>query len=56
MTTTEETSVIEEAMKIVDNAIKEISGREIVSTTEMSDILLDVRLMLSSMTGQDTAQ
>lgn len=31
---------------LVDNAITEISGREIVSTAEMTDLLLDIRLHL----------
>lgn len=31
---------------LVDKAIKEISGREIVSTAEMTDLLLDIRLHL----------
>jgi hypothetical protein len=53
MTETTDTTALEEAMKIVDNAIKEISGRDIVSTSEMSDLLLDVRLVLSSVTGQN---
>ena len=29
---------------LVDKALNEISGREIVSTSEMTDLLLDIRL------------
>ena len=34
------------AVNLVDQAIKDISGREIVSTAEMTDLLLDIRLYL----------
>ena len=36
------------ALTLVDKAIHEISGREIVSTVEMTDLLLDIRLFLMS--------
>ena len=29
---------------LIDNAIKNISGRELVSSSEMVDLLLDIRL------------
>ena len=31
---------------IIDNAIKNISGRQLVSSAEMTDLLLDIRLHL----------
>lgn len=31
---------------IIDNAIKQISGRQLVSSSEMTDLLLDIRLHL----------
>ena len=31
---------------LIDNAIKQISGRQLVSTSEMTDLLLDIRLHL----------
>lgn len=34
------------AVHLVDKAIKDIAGREIVSTSEMTDLLLDIRLYL----------
>lgn len=37
-----------EALELIDKTILEISGREIVSTAEMTDLLLDVRLFLMS--------
>lgn len=33
-------------MKLVDVALLEISGRDLVSSTEMTDLLLDIRLHL----------
>lgn len=34
------------ATDLVDKAIKDISGRELVSSIEMTDLLLDIRLYL----------
>ena len=31
---------------LIDNAIKQISGRQLVSSSEMTDLLLDIRLHL----------
>jgi len=31
---------------IIDNAIKQISGRQLVLSAEMTDLLLDIRLHL----------
>lgn len=36
----------EQATKLVDKAIKDISGRDLISTSEMTDLLLDIRLYL----------
>jgi hypothetical protein len=35
---------IKQVTDLVDKALNEISGREIVSTAEMTDLLLDIRL------------
>jgi len=35
-----------QATNLIDNAIKQISGRELVSSSEMTDLLLDIRLHL----------
>jgi hypothetical protein len=37
---------IKQITDLVDSAINEISGRELVSTAEMTDLLLDIRLHL----------
>lgn len=34
------------ALNLLDKAIKEISGRDLVSSSEMTDLLLDIRLYL----------
>lgn len=34
------------ATELVDNALREISGRDLVSVKEMTDLLLDIRLYL----------
>ena len=34
------------AMHLIDKSIKDISGRDLVSTDEMTDLLLDIRLYL----------
>jgi hypothetical protein len=34
------------AIDLVDKAIKDISGRDLVSSSEMTDLLLDIRLYL----------
>ena len=34
------------AIELLDQAIKNISGRDLVSTAEMTDLLLDIRLYL----------
>lgn len=37
---------IKQATDLVDDAIKKISGRDLVSSSEMTDLLLDIRLHL----------
>lgn len=43
----------EEILKLIDRAIRECAGRDIVSATEMTDLLLDIRLFL--MTSSEVA-
>ena len=38
--------VIKQVTTLVDTAINTISGRELVSSAEMVDLLLDIRLLL----------
>ncbi len=52
MTSTHEPDVITEALAIIDRALSEMVNRELVSTGEMSDLLLDVRSLLSHPTAQ----
>jgi hypothetical protein len=37
-----------EATQLVDNAIQKIAGQQLVSSAEMTDLLLDIRLCLMS--------
>jgi hypothetical protein len=48
MTETYETDVISEALVIIDRALGEMLHRELVSTDEVSDLLLDVRSLLTN--------
>ncbi len=47
MTDTRELTVIDEALTIIDRALGHLAHRELVSTDEMSDLLLDVRALLT---------
>jgi hypothetical protein len=42
-----ERNVISEALAIIDRQLGELSHRELVTTSEMTDVLLDVRLLLA---------
>ncbi len=44
--------VISEALEIIDRALGEMASRELVSTDEVSDLLLDVRTLLSALPGE----
>ena len=47
MTDTRELDVINEALAIIDRGLGEMLHRELVSTDEVADLLLDVRLRLT---------
>jgi hypothetical protein len=49
MTETAETTVIAEAVAVIDRALAEMVRRELVSTAEMADLLLDVRTLLTAL-------
>lgn len=51
MTETHELDTITEALTIIDQALGEMLHRELVSTNEVSDLLLDVRSILSHDAG-----
>lgn len=42
-----ERDVITEALAIIDRSLGELTHRELVSTSEMTDLLLDVRSLLT---------
>ncbi len=48
MTETHEQESILEALSIIDRALGEMLNRELVSTDEVSNLLLDVRSLLTS--------
>ncbi|MFM7080964.1 MAG: hypothetical protein ACKO2Q_08345 [Actinomycetota bacterium] len=39
--------VLAEAIEVIDKALTEIGQRQLVTTTEVADLLLDVRQLLS---------
>jgi hypothetical protein len=47
MTDTRELDVISEALAIIDRGLGEMLHRELVSTDEVADLLLDVRTRLT---------
>ncbi len=48
MTETLETPRIEEALEAIDRVLGGLSRRELLSSTEVTDLLLDVRSILTS--------
>jgi hypothetical protein len=47
MTETKEIDVIAEALLVIDRALGDMLSRELVSTGEVADLLLDVRSLLT---------
>jgi hypothetical protein len=47
MTDTHELDVISEALAIIDKGLGDMTHRELVSTDEVADLLLDVRMLLA---------
>jgi hypothetical protein len=41
-------AVIDEALRLIDNGLSDLLHRELVSTDEVSDLLLDVRMLLTA--------
>ena len=50
MTETLEHETITEALTIIDESLARLAQRDLVSSTEVSNLLLDVRLLLAEMT------
>lgn len=53
VTQTTDATVITEALTVIDRSLAQLAARELVSSTEMSDLLLDLRLLLMA---HDTQQ
>ena len=45
---TQEIAVIAEALEVIDKALAEVLRRELVSSGEVADLLLDVRTLLTA--------
>ncbi|HEY9555668.1 MAG TPA: hypothetical protein VIR58_02970 [Acidimicrobiales bacterium] len=43
-----DTTVIDEALRLIDGGLSDLMHRELVSTDEVSDLLLDVRMLLTA--------
>ena len=56
MTETYDSDVIAEALMVIDRALGEMLHRELVSTDEVADLLLDVRSLLTSPTGRSATE
>lgn len=48
MTETREPTIITDALAVIDKGLAEMLHRELVSTDEVADLLLDVRTLLAS--------
>ncbi len=48
MTETREMDALAEALTIIDRALGEMLHRELVSTNEVADLLLDIRSLVAS--------
>ena len=56
MTDSRETAVISEALGVIDKALREMLQRELVSTGEVADLLLDVRSLLTASAPTSTPE
>ena len=54
MTEARDAEVITEALTVIDKALAEMLNRELVSTDEVADLLLDVRLLLTANASSTT--
>jgi hypothetical protein len=55
MTDTRDPDVINEALAVIDRALSDILNRELVSTDEVADLLLDVRTLLTTSAAEPVA-
>ena len=54
MTEAREVAVITEALTVIYEALAKMLNRELVSTDEVADLLLDVRLLLTASASSTT--
>jgi hypothetical protein len=54
MTEAREAAVITEALTVIDEALANMLNRELVSTEEVADLLLDVRVLLTANASSTT--
>lgn len=54
MTPTTDAPVITEALTVIDRSLAQMASRELVSSAEVSDLLLDLRLLL--MASEDAVE
>jgi hypothetical protein len=45
-------AVIAEALAVIDEALGRVSNREVVSSVEVADLLLDVRMLLTAVPAE----
>ncbi len=55
MTEIRELDTITEALAVIDRGLGEMLNRELVSTDEVADLLLDVRLLLAASSEPEPA-
>jgi hypothetical protein len=53
MTSTKESQSITEALAVIDRGLNEMQRRDLVSTDEVANLLLDVRVLLSASQDDD---
>ena len=44
--------MIAEALAVIDQSLRKVMGRELVSSGEVADLLLDVRMLLTSVPAE----
>ena len=54
MTEAREAAVITEALTVIDEALAKMLNRELVSSDEVADLLLDVRVLLTANASSTT--
>jgi hypothetical protein len=54
-TTQTEQAVVGEALAVIDGALAQMMQRELISSGEVADLLLDVRSLLTASAGDSTA-